>query len=203
MTQKMTRLALSAALLLALTGTALANKMEKVDIVKEGIDLAPIVVKANASGYGGYENPAHRYFVRLYAKAKGSNRVWWATVGNYGIAPFEVSGGHFFKQTAGHSEGWGVYTKSIAIDIAHNHAKWWGSPKEACDANLKTQMNKGKTKAQVLSKEWKLTAHTVIAFHAEADTKAHNKKDDHTISSSDGWEKTVSYPVSVVCRKGN
>ena len=64
---------------------------------------APVVVKASSNGYGGYENSSHRYFIRVFAKAKGSNRVWYAAVGHSGVAPFEVSEGPvLFKQTAGH-----------------------------------------------------------------------------------------------------
>ena len=201
MTSKKTRLALSAGLLLALSGAAHAGKMEKVDMVREGIDLAPVIVKANSSGYGGYENSSHRYFLRVFAKAKGSNRVWYAAVGHSGAAPFEVTGPLFYKHTAGRSEGWGVYKKSLSVDIGFNHTRWTTAPKAACDANLKKQMNKGMSKAQVLGKEWTVSTYSTIVFHAEADSKGNNKKNDHSVKSSDGTERTIAYQVNVVCRK--
>lgn len=202
MTSKTTRLALSASLLLALSGAALASQMEKVDMVREGIDLAPVVVKASSNGYGGYENSSHRYFIRVFAKAKGSNRVWYAAVGHSGVAPFEVSEGPvLFKQTAGHSEGWGVYKKSLSVDIGFNHTRWTTSPKAACEANLKKQMNKGMSKAQVLAKEWTVSTYSTIEFHAEADSKGNNKKNKHDTKSSEGDNKAIAYQVNVVCRK--
>ena len=61
-----------------LTGSAaMAGGLEKVDMVKEGIDQAPAIVRANGNGYTSYENNSHKYFVRVYAKAKGSDRVYW------------------------------------------------------------------------------------------------------------------------------
>lgn len=203
MTLKTNRIALSAGLLLALSGTAFANRMEKVDMVREGIDLKPVIVKANANGYGGYENSAHRYFVRVFAKAKGSNRVWYAAIGNNGAAPFEVGGPIFFKQTAGRSEGWGVYKKSLSVDIGFSHTRWTTTPKAACEANLKKQMNKGMSKAEVLAKEWTVSTYSTIEFHAEADSKGNNKKNDHSTKSSEGTSKAIAYQVNVVCRKGN
>lgn len=159
-------------------------------------------MRANSNGYTTYENSSHRYYVRVFAKAKGGNRIWWVNVEGQKSPYFQVSSGSYFKQEAGHSEGWGVYKKSLAIDVSFAHTHWWGSPKEACEANLKAQMNKGMKKSDVLKKEWNVTAHAILWFNAEADTKSHNKKNEHTISSSDSGAKSVSYPVNVVCRKG-
>ncbi len=62
---------------------AMASNMEKVDIVTEGIDLSPIYVNSNSNGYTGSENKSHKYMVRVFAKAKGQNRVWRVSI--YGI----------------------------------------------------------------------------------------------------------------------
>ena len=71
---------IAAATLSISASVALASNMEKVDIVTEGIDLNPIYVNSNSNGYTGSENKSHKYMVRVFAKAKGQNRVWSVSI---------------------------------------------------------------------------------------------------------------------------
>lgn len=183
-----------AAPLAATTPAHAGSNMAKVDIVSEGIDMAPIYVDARASGYTGSENKAHKYLVRVFAKAAGQNRVWKVEI-------FGIGKGTLFSKNVGKSEGWDVYGKSHEIHAKPGSLSWATTPKTACDNLMKEKMAAGMTKAQVLSNDRKTTALAFVGFAAWADSKAHNKKGKH--DSADGGEMhldNTAYQVQVVCR---
>lgn len=174
--------------------SAFAGKMEKVDIVKEGIDTKAAIVKANANGYTTFENTSHRYMVRVFAKARGANAVYWV-----GISPeIKPSSVYFQQSAAAGSVGWGVYKKSIEFDAKLKKTRWWGTPGAACRENLKKQMAKGMRKQAVLNREWQTKAIAVFYFIAAADDRSGNKKGKH--NSADIVHKSLNYPVKVICR---
>jgi hypothetical protein len=193
----------ASATLLATTVTLLAaapafagSNMAKVDIVKEGIDLAPMYVRADASGYTGTENDPHKFMVRVFAKAKGQNRVWAVSI-------YDHANGHkYFEQEVGKSAGWETYGKSHVLSAKPRDLKWITTPVEICREHMAEMIAEGKTKAQVLGNDRKVTAHTFIAFSAYADSKANNNKNKH--NSADGRQAhsdNILYPVPVVCRQ--
>ena len=191
-----TRTALLALALSAITAPAFAgSNMEKVDIVPEGIDLKPLYVGANANGYTGTENNAHTFLVRVYAKAKGQNRVWSVSVVGAGSTTV------LFKKEVGKSEGWATYSKSLQLAAKPRDLKWLTVPVEVCWKNMDKLIAEGSTKAKVLANDRKVTAYAQLGFRARADSKAHNMKDQH--DSEDGFfvhRKDIVYPVPVVCR---
>lgn len=196
-----TKRSISATLLIGLAalpfagGSAMASNMEKVDIVKEGIDLDPIYVDSNANGYTGSENKAHTYLVRVYAKAKGHNRVYKVRI--YGVE----SGVVLFQKDVGRSEGWPVYGKSHEIHAKPGSVGWVTTPGTACKNLLKKKMAEGMKKSEVLRKDQKTTALALIGFEAYADSKANNKKNDHGMwAGSDAHSDNTAYQVQVVCR---
>lgn len=173
---------------------ALAGNMEKVDIVTEGIDLNPIYVNSNSSGYTGSENKSHKYMVRVFAKAKGQNRVW-------SVAIYGKGKGKLFSKDVGKSEGWPVYGKSHEINAKPSSLTWLTTPKTACDNMLKEKVAGGMGKADVLKNDRKALAAAFIYFMASADSKAHNKNNKH--DTYDGMEihtDNVVYTMPVVCR---
>ena len=174
---------------------ALASNMEKVDIVTEGIDLNPIYVNSNANGYTGSENKSHKYMVRVFAKAKGQNRVWKVSI--FGIG----KGVALFSKNVGKSEGWAVYGKSHEVHAKPSSLSWLTTPKTACDNMLKEKVSGGMSKADVLKNDRKTTATALVAFSASADSKAHNKKNKHdTLDGFFEHNDNVAYRVPVVCR---
>lgn len=179
-------------------------KFEKVDIVKEGIDLAPIVVKANANGYTSYATAGRSYMVRVFAKAKGASHVWFAGISKHSLSdPMEAGSSYFFEQKAPPGDdGWGVYKKSLKVHLGFNNTTWVTPPKQLCANNLAAEKAKGKSQASVLQKEWKLQTKAVIYFIAAADSKSNNKKGKHTPSSVGVGNDHVVYPVVVICKKG-
>src|SRR5215203_1483698 len=136
---------------------ALASNMEKVDIVTEGIDLNPIYVDSNSNGYTGSENKSHKYMVRVFAKAKGQNRVWRVSI--YGIG----KGVALFSKNVGKSEGWPVYGKSHEVNAKPSSLSWLTTPKTACDKMLKEKVAGGMSKADVLKNDRKTTAAAFVA----------------------------------------
>lgn len=184
----------AAAALSISASAALASNMEKVDIVPEGIDLKPIYVDSNSSGYTGSENKSHKYMVRVFAKAKGQNRVWKVTI-------FGIGKGALFSKNVGKSEGWPIYGKSHEIQAKPSSLSWLTTPKTACDNMLKEKVAGGMGKADVLKNDRKTTAAAFIAFSAAADSKANNKKNKHaTVDGGFEHNNDVVYKVPVVCR---
>jgi len=184
------------ALLVSAAAPALAgSNMAKVDIVAEGIDLQPLVVRSDASGYIGTINDPHRFMVRVFAKAKGNNRVWGVSVQDY------VNGHKYFDVEVGKSSGWETYGKSLTLTAKPRDIVWRKTPVELCRENMARMMAEGKTKAQVLGNDRKVTAYTFIEFSAAADSPANNKKNKH--NSAEGRRShadNILYAVPVVCQ---
>jgi len=188
----------AAAAIVAIASTADAgSRFEKVNMVAEGIDLKPAIVRANSNGYTSYENSSHTYLLRLFAKAKGSNAVYTTAIGSthQKRVPYEET---VFMHSSGKTDGWGVYKKSVKVPIELNKTRWFTSPGAACVSNLKAQMKKGVSKANVLKKEWKVTAKAKIRFDAFADSKVHNRNGRH--SGAEVGSRLIAYSVPVVCR---
>jgi len=179
---------------MAAISPAEASNMAKVDIVSEGIDLEPIYVDSRASGYMGSENKAHRYLVRVFAKASGQHRVWK-------VAIFGIGKGNLFLDEVGRTDGWPVYGKSHVIHAKPGSLSWQTTPKTACDNLMRQKMADGMSKAEVLRKDRKTTALAFIGFGAYADSKANNKKNRHdSAKGSTFHHDSTAYQVQVVCR---
>ncbi len=191
-----------AAIAVTAATVAHAGKIEKVDMVREGIDMKQIAVKANGSGYTGHATSSHKYMLRLYAKTKKHDGVYWAAVGTHKASPFEVSRGYFFQHTAGTSNGWAVYKKSVVLNVAVANTWWYETPVQACTDNLKKKVKGGMARADVLKREWDVTARAKFVFSVAVDDQSDNRKNKHKITRVDHGSRSVVYPVSVKCRKG-
>jgi hypothetical protein len=177
----------------AMAGT----NIEKVDIVKEGIDLAQIYVNARSSGYTGSEDKAHKYLVRVFAKAKGQNRVYKVVA--FGLR--SQNGAKLFYKDVGRSEGWATFGKSLELWAKPSSMGWITTPKTACDKMLKKKMDDGMAKADVLKNDRKTTALALVGFTAYADSKYNNKKGKHnSVGGISPHSDNVAYTVNVVCR---
>jgi hypothetical protein len=184
-----------AAPLAAISPAQAGSNMAKVDIVAEGIDMAPIYVDARSSGYTGSEDKAHKYMVRVFAKAAGQNRVWKVEI--FGIG----KSNSLFRKDVGRSEGWDVYGKSLEVHAKPGSLSWQTTPKTACDNLMKQKIAGGMTKAEVLSNDRKTTALAFVGFAAWADSKANNKKGKHdSAQGRDNHLDNTAYQVQVVCR---
>lgn len=180
---------------LAATHAHAGSNMAKVDIVAEGIDLKPMIVGSNADGYTGTKNDPHKFMVRVFAKAKGQNRVWAVSIYDY------VNGHKFFEQEVGASAGWETYGKSHVLSAKPRDLEWRKTPVELCRENMEKMIAEGKTKAQVLGNDRKVTAYTFIAFSAYADSKGNNNKNKHNSADArEAHSDNILYAVPVVCQ---
>lgn len=193
--------AIAATVLLSLSTAAVqAAKIEKVDMVREGIDLRPVEVHANSNGYVGMRTKSHDYMVRVFAKGKGGNHIYWAALSSYKNSnPFTKTATYFSQKAPAGSDGWGVYKKSLSVSAGTANTTWATHPKKACDDNLKEQVAKGAKRSDVLRRDWKVTAHAVLYFNVAVDSKSRIKKRNTSKSSSEYGSTNIYYPVTILC----
>ncbi|MEO0920391.1 MAG: hypothetical protein AAFX98_06800, partial [Pseudomonadota bacterium] len=68
---------------MAAPSTAMAGSwVESVKVERDGIDVVPIDVRANMGGYTSVKTSAHRFGLRLYARAKSGKRIAAGIVGS-------------------------------------------------------------------------------------------------------------------------
>jgi opacity protein-like surface antigen len=182
------------------TGAYAASAVEKVDIVAEGIDLKPIIVRNNGS-YTTYENNAHQFFVRVFAKARGAKVIGEVELSTVATANLkEVTGGHVAFSEKTLKSGWGVYKKSLSPTIKISDSTWVTAPKKLCEDNLAKKVASGMKKDDVLKKEWTLTAKATLGFHVLGMSKDQARKGKFSAKSVDAASWSILYPVNVVCR---
>lgn len=202
---KYNRLAIAALIALGLSAaTAHAGKIEKVDMVKEAIDMTPVEVRANSNGYAAIRTKSHKYSVRVYAKAKGANHVFSANVASHKNTSLRLGRGgptFFVQQAPGGSDGWGVYKNSLVFNAETAHSKWTAHPMTVCDQNLKKQVANGMTRRDVLRREWRLQTQAVLYFTVAADSKSRIKKRKTGGGSTEFGSKAIYYPVKVLCEE--
>ena len=99
-----------------------------------------------------------------------------------------------------YKDGWGVYKTSLTPKVKFSETSWTTEPKKVCEENLAAQMAQGMTKAQALSREWKLTANALFSFRVAVASKAHAKKGDYTPNNTDEGAAALLYPVNVTCQ---
>lgn len=194
---------IAAVSLLAAATAHAADNFERIDIVKEGIDLQEALVRANSGGYNGYEKDEHTFLVRVFAKGKGARNIFAAGIGNKAnMSLVEVTSGKwlFSQSTPAGDDGWGVYKKSISLKTKLSEIEWYKSPIKACAENMDKEVAKGKTKSWVLNREWKVQAHALVRFYAGAAPKASIKKRNF-IDGGQTRQDNIAYPVNVRCRE--
>jgi len=178
------------------------GRIEKVDGVTEGIDTKQVAVNANGSGYTSTATSSHKYMIRVYARAKGKDGVYWAAVGPYGGMAMEVGRPYYYQHTAGTSDGWNTYKKSLALDVAVNKTYWYETPVNACKANFDKQVKKGLARSDVMKREWNVTARARLVLSITVDDRSNNRRNKHKITQVASGSKDIVYPVSVKCKKG-
>ncbi|MFZ2101393.1 MAG: hypothetical protein WAU86_12600 [Oricola sp.] len=192
------RMTLAAALLSVASAAQAASKVEKVDVVAEGIDIKPVVVRNNGD-YTTFENNTHKYGIRVFAKARGSNTIAMVLLSSaMKEDPTEVRIGHQYFYQSTNDDGWGVYKKSLSPTVKFSQTNWTTDPRKVCKDNLAAKVKAGMKKEDVLKKEWNLTTHAVFGFHAVATTKAQARKGKFV--SGDASSATLIYTVPVRCR---
>ncbi len=195
----MKKIALTAvAALAALTATASAkDKMEKVDIVRDGIDVRRVVVKAGTNGYTAIEGNQYTFSVCGYAAAKKGFRILgaWFHTGKfeqahvYSLYPRDYGSGE--KRTLKFPISYKVPMKEVMWDGA--------SPVEACRANLARLKRKGQSEKDILARTHELTVDAKVGFTAVADREWREASSVGLGGGSTWKTRTMRYAVSVEC----
>lgn len=195
----MKKIALTAiAVLAALTVTASAkDKMDKVDIVRDGIDVRRVVVKAGANGYTAIEGNEYKFSVRGYAAAKTGFRILgaWFHTGKLDQA-------HVYALYARDYGGGERRTLKFPISykVPMNKVVWDGaSPVEACRANLAKLKQSGFTEKEILAKSFSLKVGAIVGFSAVADREWREASSVGYGGGSTWTSRTMRYEVAVEC----
>jgi hypothetical protein len=186
------------AVLAALTATASAkDKMDKVDIARDGIDVRSVVVKAGSNGYTAIEGNQYVFSVRGYAAAKKGFRILgaWFHTGKleqahvYSLLPRDYGSGE--KRTL---------KFPISYKVPMNKVVWDGaSPLDACRANLAKLKQSGFTEKQILAKSFSLKVDAIVGFTAVADREWREASPVGLGGGSTWKSRTMRYEVAVEC----
>ncbi|MEO9613707.1 MAG: hypothetical protein ABJG86_16640 [Nitratireductor sp.] len=201
----MTRLLLRMSAATVLAGLAVGSahagaRIDKIGIAREGIDLAPVHVRATQDGYAGFANNSHRFTVRLFAKGRGNNNIHRVGIGNRnGMDLIEVTAGRWHYKQRTPDDGWGVYKTSRSFTADMRQVDWVVTPGKLCRDNLDQRVRAGMARSQVLSREWTLSAKAVLRFYAAASSPS-KIRNGRVAGNSEHRMATLFYPVKVVCR---
>lgn len=214
MTKKINALA-SAILATAVLATGLAlpsaasakDWIEKVEVTRDGIDMAPIEVSANAGGYTAIKSKNHKFLLGLYARATNGERIVAMKLGSFkGVLYFEADGNLWSKGFQNRDVGAGTKrTVSFHYDATVPMGKiaWHGSnPKLMCDLNLQSMMKQGLTKQQVLSQPRETKAYAYFELDAVAAHKGKATK-GWNMNNTTNQRDSLVYEVRVVCGSAN
>jgi hypothetical protein len=202
------KLTLAAAALATLTSGAVAKDwIQSVEVKRDGIDVVPIEVSANKTGYTGIKSNSHRFLLRLHAKAKSSKRIVAMKLGSFqGVLYFEASPGLWSKSFAHRDVGSGTkrtVTFNYKPVVPMGKIRWHGkNPKAACNARLAQEMQKGLTKSQALSKVLTTSAKAYFELDAVAAKKQKAVKNKWNIGNTTNQRDGATYQVQVKCLAG-
>lgn len=184
-----------------------ADWIEKVSVGKDGIDIVPIEVSANSSGYTGLKTKSHTFGLRLQARATNGERIVALKVGSYhGVLYFE--GGQVGWDQSFDNRAVGAGSKRT-VDISYSAAiplakvAWiGGDPKAKCAANLQAKMAKGTSKATALSKAYTLSAYAYFELDAVAAHKNKAESGKWNLKNTNNQRAGAPYEVTVTCLPG-
>lgn len=195
------------ALLATTTSAAAKDWIETVSLTKNGIDVTPIVVSADMSGYGSVKTPSHRFLLRLHARATSGERIVAMMLGAYhGVRYFEASGGLWQRGFQGRDVGAGT-KRTVTLEVAQvlpiGQIKWAGAtPTQACEANLAKETAKGMPRHVALGKEWTVTARAQFGLDAVAARKSKSGAGEWSLANTDSQTANFLYDVTVRCQSG-
>ena len=192
---------LASAILMTLTATgALAkDKMDKVDIARDGIDMRKVVVRASGQAYKLDSPSTYQFDVRGYAAAKKGYRIVsaWFFSGlplkmsyEQGLLPRDYGSGN--NRTV---------KRPFLFKVPMNKVTWDGpSPLEVCNNNLAKLKQAGFSQQEILGKTYELKAVAIIGFGAAADREGRTASPVGLGGGSTYEHKTLKYQVHVECR---
>lgn len=193
-----------AALAVSISGASAKDWIEKVDLVKDGIDLASIEVMANKYDYVKMKDKEHRFLLRGYVSAKKNKRV--------AMAVFKSGNAHHAWKYTPPSRNYGQGLKrqvsiSLKPTIPLSKIIWKRSPVESCQQLHRTKKAQGQTFEQISSKDHKIMALAKFDMRGYAMKPKQAKKSRpsnfkwHGAKNATGESKGLLYKVNVTCLK--
>jgi len=195
---------------MAAPSTAMAGSwVESVKVERDGIDVVPIDVRANMGGYTSVKTSAHRFGLRLYARAKSGKRIAAGIVGSDApVAYFESAGNSKWNRRLSHRDvGNGklrTMDRTFSYNVPVSKLTWHGrDPLSACNHMLSQKMAQGMTRAAVLSQPRIVTARVYFEFEAVAAKKSKAAKPSKIkIQNTSKKRDSYFYDVRVRCLSG-
>ncbi|MEE4010990.1 hypothetical protein V1T76_02945 [Roseibium sp. FZY0029] len=186
------------------TGAMAKDWIEKVEVVRDGIDIVPVQVKANSYNYTKIKSGSHRFLLRLSAKATNGERIVAMKVGSFkNVQYFEADGDLWSKSFQNRDVGAGTKrTVSLSYTpvIPTAKLKWQGwDPVQACSLNLDKVLKGGMKKKDALSKTWTVSAKAYFELDAVAAKKNKAEKHKWTMKTTSHQRDGYGYDVTVEC----
>ncbi|MEM9634905.1 MAG: hypothetical protein AAGA50_26485 [Pseudomonadota bacterium] len=195
---------LAAAIAGIATSATAKDWIEKVQVKRDGIDVIPIEVTANASNYKAIKTKSHRFLLRLYGKATKGERIVAMKVGSFkNVLYFEADGALWSKSFQNRDVGSGS-KRSVSISykpvIQLKKVRWQGwNPQQACSINLDKKIKSGMKKKDALAKTWTVSAKAYFELDAVAARKNKAKNGKWNMHNTTNQRGGYGYDVTVKC----
>lgn len=189
------------------TNALAADWIESVKLSQGIQNGAPVEVSANLNGYTGIKTKKTRLNFDMYAKATSGERIVAMRLGAYQkVYFFEYAADNFwYKNFQGRDVGSGskrTVQISKAYEVPVSKLSWYVDPVQLCKKNLSSQMKKGLSKTQVLSKDWSLNAAAHFELDAVAARKGKAQKGKFTLKNTTSQRSAAPFTVFVKCNAG-
>lgn len=192
------------ALAASVSGASAKDWIEKVDLVKDGIDMVSIEVMPDSHDYVAMKNKEHRFLLRGYVSAKKNKRV--------AMAKFKSGNAHHAWKYTPPSRNYGQGKKrqvsiSVKPTISLSKVIWERSPIESCKQLHRTKKAQGQSSNQILSKNHKIMALAKFDMRGYAMKPKQAQKSRpanfkwHGAKNATGESKGLLYKVKVTCLK--
>ncbi|MEM9277165.1 MAG: hypothetical protein AAGA76_01175 [Pseudomonadota bacterium] len=184
------------------------NWVDTVSVKRNGIDVAPIEVNANANGYTNIRTANHKFLLTLSASAKKGKRLVAGRIGAYnGVDYFEAGHPKFWDKKVKPKVFTNLGKKKISFayspTIAVSKVSWTGgTPVEVCRKHMNKHAKSASAKKAFLAKPHMISAMATFQFDIVAAKKKAAKKNKWHVGKSGSKRSNFTYQVNVKCLPG-
>lgn len=207
--KKICKTTLVAILAASVATPALAGQWVKsISIKRDGIDMTPIEVNANANGYTNVKTSSHKFRLQMTATSAKNKRLVAGMIGSYnGVNFFEGSHSKYWDKkvepkvlkNGGEKKIGFTYTPTIAVSKV-----FWtgGTPVEVCQKHMNKHAKTAAQKKAFLTKTHTISAMATFQFAAVAAKKKAAKKKSWHVGNTSSRKSSYLYSVNVKCLPG-
>lgn len=192
-------LALVVLMALIPTGALARDKMDRVDILRDGGSGSAVVARWGAQGYKLDSAGTYDFSLLVYAAARKGFRI--ANAWMFSGPPLQAT----YEQSLSQQEyGSGMrraVRRSHLFSVPLQKVHWNGrSPAEVCNDNLSMLKSAGLREDEIILMTHRLTAVAIVGFGAAADREGLTATSVGLSVDSTYMNKTLNYQVHVECR---